>query len=412
MPTHKHGTCDTCGGKTGQVRVTRCRGCYYRRGRDWQSQRSGITTDGFKVDGNIAELRTTTDEPIKTLDDLIRVCQIDTSEWEIISWKANKWDSSAKDDKTQKLVTRPLFQVTATMKRKVNVIAARREIDAMIADAKKRIGPQAAPKRIAPSGDHLLEISIPDLHIGKLAWHQETMGSDYDHKIAIALYRDALETLIARTAAFRFARIVLPVGNDFFHSDTKAGTTTGGTPLDTDSRFQKTYVAGRKLMVDAIERLRQIAPVTVVMVPGNHDALTTFTLGDSLECWYHATKDVEILNAPTPRKYLQHGKVMILWTHGDKGRKDNYPLLMATERPEMFGATKFREIHCGHLHQLQVKEMMGVRVRISPSLTSADAWHSENHLIGNQRAAEAFVWSPSEGLVSIATYTVREDEAS
>jgi len=412
MASHKPGKCDICGGKTGQVRITRCKRCYHTRGRDWQSQRSGLTSDAFKVDGDRAELVTTTAEPIKTLADLIRVCQIDTNEWEIISWKANKWDSSAKDETTQKLVTRPLFQVTAHMRRKVAVIAARREIDAMIAEAKKSIGPRPAPKRIAPAGDHLLEISIPDLHIGKLAWHQETMGSDYDHKIAISLYRDALETLIARTAAFRFARIVLPVGNDFFHSDTKAGTTTGGTPLDTDSRFQKTYVAGRKLMVDAIERLRQIAPVTVVMVPGNHDALTTFTLGDSLECWYHATSDVEILNQPTPRKYLQHGKVMILWTHGDKGKKDNYPLLMATERPEMFGATKYRETHTGHMHQLQVKEMMGVRVRISPALCSSDAWHSENHFVGNQRAAEAFVWCPVEGLVSIATYTVQDEAAA
>ena len=411
MP-HKPGKCRVCGGKTGYSAVECCRKCYHSRGRVFGSTRSGMVTDGMTLEGDRAQLIQTVAEPIRTLADLVRVCEINTDEWEIISWKANKWEAAAKDDQTGELVTRPLFQVTATMKRKVDVIVARKVIDAMIAEAKRKIGPRPVPKRIAPAGDHLLEISIPDLHIGKLAWHQETMGGDYDHKIAITLYREALETLIARTAAFRFARIVLPVGNDFFHSDTKAGTTTGGTPLDVDSRFQKTYVAGRKLMVESIDRLRQIAPVTVVMVPGNHDALTTFTLGDSLECWYHATKDVDVMNAPTPRKYFQHGKVMLLFTHGDKGKKDNYPLLMATERPEMFGATKYRECHTGHLHQMQVRETMGVRVRISPALCGADAWHSENHFIGNQRAAEAFVWSPVEGLVSIATYTVREEEAA
>ena len=411
MP-HKPGKCRVCGGKTGYAAVEHCRKCYHSRGRVFGSTRSGMVTDGMTLEGDRAQLIQTVAEPIRTLADLVRVCEINTDEWEIISWKANKWEAAAKDEHTGKLVTRPLFQVTATMKRKVDAIVARKVIDAMIAEAKRKIGPRPVPKRIAPAGDHLLEISIPDLHIGKLAWHQETMGGDYDHKIAITLYREALETLIARTAAFRFARIVLPVGNDFFHSDTKAGTTTGGTPLDVDSRFQKTYVAGRKLMVESIDRLRQIAPVTVVMVPGNHDALTTFTLGDSLECWYHATKDVDVMNAPTPRKYFQHGKVMLLFTHGDKGKKDNYPLLMATERPEMFGATKYRECHTGHLHQMQVRETMGVRVRISPALCGADAWHSENHFIGNQRAAEAFVWSPVEGLVSIATYTVREEEAA
>lgn len=409
MGTHKLGTCQQCGGPTGRKGIDKCKKCYHSRGREWASVRHGALTDGLKVTGDDAVLVRTVDTPIKTLADLIRVCEIDTDEWEIVQWKANKWDTAAKDDTTQKLVTRPLFQVTATMKRRTNVLQARRAIELLMADAKRDVKPRPTPKRIAPDGEHLLEISIPDLHIGKLAWHQETMGADYDHKIAIRLYRDALDTLIARTAAFRFARIVLPVGNDFFHSDTKAGTTTGGTPLDTDSRFQKTYVAGRKLMVDAIERLRQIAPVTVVMVPGNHDSLTTFTLGDSLECWYHATPDVEVLNQPTPRKYLQHGRVMILWTHGDKGKRDNLPLLMATERPEMFGATKYREAHVGHLHQLQVKEMMGVRVRISPALCPPDAWHSEYHFVGNQRAAEGFVWHPTEGLVSIATYTVQDE---
>lgn len=409
MSLHKPGKCATCGGRTGEVRTTTCRKCYHTRGREWGSLRHGASKDGVTVKGDEATLVRTVDQPIKTLADLIRVCEIDTDEWDIVSWKANKWDTAAKDDRSQKLVTRPLFQVTATMRRRTSVLLARKAIEQLIADAKRDIKPRPAPKRTAPSGEHMLEIGIPDLHIGKLAWSDETMGANYDHKIASALYRQALETLIARTAAFRFSRIVLPVGNDFFNSDTKAGTTTGGTPLDNDSRFQKTYVVGRQLMVDAIERLRQIAPVTVVMVPGNHDALTTFTLGDSLECWYHATPDVEVLNQPTPRKYLQHGRVMLMWTHGEKGKKDNYPLLMATERPEMFGATRFRECHTAHLHQLQVKETMGVRTRVLSALCPPDAYHSENHFVGNQRAAEAFVWSPVEGLVSIATYTVQED---
>jgi hypothetical protein len=412
MP-HKPGVCQSCGGATSYKTNIRCKKCYTSRGvSDWSLSGRGLASDGFKVDGDRAELLATTSEPIKTLADLIRVCEIDTAEWEIVSWKANKWESAAKDEKTQRLVTRPMFQVTATMKRKVAVVSARREIEAMIAEAKKRIGPQRPVKRIVPAGDHMLEISIPDLHIGKLAWSEETYGANYDHKIAIGLYRDALEALITRTAAFRFARIVVPVGNDFFHSDTKAGTTTGGTPLDTDSRFQKTYVAGRRLMVDAVERLRQIAPVTLVMVPGNHDSLSTFCLGDSLECWYHQTPDVQVLNLPTPRKYIEFGKCMLMFTHGDKGKKDNYPLLMATEQPEMFGRTKFRECHTGHLHQLQVKELMGVRTRISPALCAPDAWHSEHHFVGNQRAAEAFVWHPEEGLVSLAVYTVPSEAAA
>jgi hypothetical protein len=52
---------------------------------------------------------------------------------------------------------------------------------------------------------------------------------------------------------------------------------------------------------------------------------------------------------------------------------------------------------------------MGVITRISPALCAADAYHSEHHFVGNLRSAQAFVFSPTEGLLSIAVFTVQED---
>jgi hypothetical protein len=86
----------------------------------------------------------------------------------------------------------------------------------------------------------------------------------------------------------------------------------------------------------------------VKMVPGNHDTLSTWCLGHSLECWFHATPDVMIDNEPRNRKYHQFGQVILMFTHGDKGKRPNYPLVMATEQPQMFGATVHREAHTGH----------------------------------------------------------------
>jgi len=350
-------------------------------------------------------------EPVRTLADLVRVCQIDTDVWEITHWRANKWESAAKDDRTQKLVTRPLYQVTATMRRKGTEIIVRAAIAALIADAKTQIKPRAVVKRIRPAGQHMLEIAVPDLHLGKLAWSEETRGANYDHRIAVDVFRAAVTSLVERTAAFNFSRVVFVLGNDFLHADTAAGTTTRGTPLDMDSRYHKLYRVGRELLVETIDRLRQVAPVEVPVVPGNHDTLSAFTLGDSLECWYHNTPHVTIDNAAVQNKYMQHGAVMLMWTHGDKGKKNNYPLLMATEQPKMFAATIHRECHTGHLHKLQADELMGVRTRICPSLAPADAWHAQNHLVNNARSAEGYVWHPDEGLVSLAVYTVPREVA-
>jgi hypothetical protein len=132
-------------------------------------------------------------------------------------------------------------------------------------------------------------------------------------------------------------------------------------------------------------------------------------LSDSLSCLYHATPDVEILGDPTLRKYVQYGNVALMYTHGDKGKAADWPLLFATEQPKMFGSSTFREVHTGHLHQTRLQEFHGVRVRISPALCAPDSWHSDNQLVGNLRGAEAYVYDKTEGLIAVAHFTPVED---
>ncbi len=163
------------------------------------------------------------------------------------------------------------------------------------------------------------------------------------------------------------------------------------------------------MMTRTIERLRLVAPVDVVMVSGNHDALSVWHLGDSLECYFDKCPDVRINNDPTARKYHQFGSVMLMFTHGHQGKAADYPLLMATEQPAMFGSTKFREAHTGHQHKTKLDEQHGVRVRVLPALCSADDWHAERGFVGNILSAEAYVWNKDEGLVTIAIYSLPQE---
>jgi hypothetical protein len=369
-----------------------------------QAPAAPIQTEAITVSGDNAELMKVTTARVKSLADLIRVCEINTDEWEVVSWKCGTYEGQSKDNVTSAVTVTQMFTVRASLTRKWQVIDARAEIAAMLEDAARRMPPRPFVAR-ATKGAHMLELMIPDLHLGKLAWAPETGYQHYDSKIAVDVFRTAVEVLVARTAAFAFERVVFPVGNDMFHSDTKQGTTTKGTPLDNDGRFQKMFITGRQMIAETIDRLRQVAHVEVVMVPGNHDAVANFCLGDALACWFRNTKGVTIRNAPMPRKYVQFGRNMLLFAHGDKGKRTDWPLLMATEEPKMFGACLHRETHTGHLHKTQVDERMGVRVRTFSALCSADSWHSENLFVGNARQADALVWHRDEGIVSTAVYT-------
>ena len=152
--------------------------------------------------------------------------------------------------------------------------------------AKAEMAEVRKPKKTVklPEGDILVEISCPDLHVGKLAHSTETGRHPYDVKIAISTFNRALDGLIERTKNYPISEILFIVGNDIFNSDSEDNTTTGGTAVDTDGRFFKTFRQTRKMVVQAVERLRQTAKVQVLIVPGNHDRQTCYHLGDSLEC--------------------------------------------------------------------------------------------------------------------------------
>jgi hypothetical protein len=250
-PRVDYGTCAKCPAKLKKHGQKFCGDCYNaHRLKIKGNPEPPQTTESFTAEGDSAEVQRRTPENVRTLDDLVRVCQIDLTEWIVDKWVCNKWEMGSKDPEGNVTAT-PLYQVKAWLKRNRPMISAKAEIDALVADAKKLIAPRPFVQRKA-SGPYLLEIAIPDLHLGKLAWGPETGGPNYDSKIAAALYMEALEALIQRTAAFKFERVVLVLGHDFYHSDSKQGTTTKGTPLDNDSRFHKTFIAGRRLMTDAI----------------------------------------------------------------------------------------------------------------------------------------------------------------
>ena len=333
---------------------------------------------------------------ICTESQLVEHCKIDLSIWNIDKCIFNKWDVG--------LSQTPLFQVKAFCSKKVNIIDATNEIEELKIEA-KTYAPLPTTVASKPPSGNMLEVNIPDMHFGKLAWAVETGGKNYDVKIATNLYYTALNAIIARTSGHLFDEVVYVIGNDLLNSDDAESRTTSGTVVTTDGRYQKTFATVRNVMIESIERLRQIAPVKVFMIQGNHDMLSVWHLGDSLECWFHNYSDVTIDNMPRYRKYHRFGNVLLMLTHGDKGKKNEYPLLMATECPKDFGETKFREAHVGHIHQTRLEEKYGVRVRTLSALCSPDDWHAENAYVGNLRSAEGFIWNRKEGLIGTVVYT-------
>jgi len=377
--------------------------------------------ESFKANGDKAEYEWVGDsnyssDHIRTLDQLLAATNVDTDEWKVKDYLINKWDVTSW--KTGEAETKQNFQVKARLERDLKFVKERIAGEVFQEMVKNYTPPLLSvnlrDKFTDSEDNNLLEVSIFDLHIGKLAWGGETF-ENYDVKIASQRFMTAIEKLLKGASGFNYNRILFPIGNDFFNSDNMLNTTTKGTPQDEDLRWQKTFDVGTRLLIDAINLLKQSGvPVDVVVIPGNHDFERSFYMGSVLQAWFTHDINVNINNGASPRKYYRFGNLLLGLTHGNEEKEASLPMLMATdiESKPMWSETKFHEWHLGHIHRKRnvkytvldksrtLDEELGVTIRYLSSLTGTEEWHHKKGFVGSTKAADAFIWNHEFGLVA------------
>lgn len=369
----------------------------------------------LKQEGENLSVMVNTDTEVKTLEQLLAVCEVDSSLWKVISWQCKKWDLGIKNT-AGSIETKQLFSVSAKftpIKIETDLVLQKQVImDELFAAAPSRSTPKYNLEdliNVNPHADNMLELALFDVHFGKLA-HREEVGEDYDLKIASERFMEAVKDLLSRVRLDSIERIFLPIGQDLINVDNIQGTTTGGTPQDTDSRFHKIVKTVKAVLIETINMLKEIAPVDVVIVVGNHDEQTTFMIGEMLEAYYHNIPEVEVYNQATLRKYYKYGISSIMLTHGNKEKFNELGMLFAAENPTLWASTEQRFIQLGHFHHnkkvttIQAQDFQGFQVQILPSLSGSDAWHTGKGY-KSLKQAKAFIFNRFKGLVGEFTHS-------
>lgn len=348
---------------------------------------------------------------IHTLDELLDFCEVDRQVWEVDRFVCNKWEMGYKDH-AQHAQVEPLYQIKAWLKKKAVIETILKEIADLKAQAAQYAPhfPTIIRVRSSYGSNTWVEHALYDHHVGAQIWGVETGGADYDLDTAKRCWTRALGTLMERTDQYKPEGAVFVIGNDMHNADNEAGTTKNGTPQSMAGRYHQMYEVTKQSTIWAIDQqVARYGRVHVVVVGGNHDYLTAWHLGDYLSAWYSNSRNVTIDNGPTKLKWWEKGINMLMFTHGDKGKLENYGKIMAARNPEMWGRTQYREAHTGHVHFKQALEQPGCTVRSLSSLRPACAWTAEN-MYESMRAAESYVWSGSEGLIGTAGFCVLPDQ--
>ena len=259
-------------------------------------------------------------------------------------------------------------------------------------------------KRTKSKDGHLLVIDPADVHIGKLCSALET-GEEYNSNIAVKRVREGVQGILDKSSGFNIEMINFIGGNDILHIDTPKRTTTSGTPQDTDGMWYENFLDAKKIYVEILEMLLQVAPVFFTFNPSNHDYMSGFFLADVIKTHFRNCKDITFDTSISHRKYFKYHNNLIGTTHGDGAKNADLPLLMATEAPVEWSTTKFRYVYTHHVHHKMSKDMIGCTVESLRSPSGTDSWHDRNgYTSHSNKAIEGFVHSKENGQVARLTH--------
>jgi len=332
-------------------------------------------------------------------EDLIKKHGLDPDEWELIKFSTRSWDTQYQG----RVIT--LYYSRADLKPRGYVKELRaiiEELAARLPSLKDVPQPRVLPR---PDEENLLLINISDIHVGKLYRNPDT-GEVYDIDTAVSLYLDAVDFLLERARKGQeLARILHIVGNDILHVDHGSGTTKG-TPQDTDGHWREAFEAAIEMTAQATLKLARVAPVDILVVPGNHDEEKSVALGYVLRALFKDAAAINVEIPYDPRAFYTWGDVLLGFTHGNNERYDMLPAIMAMH-PD-WGKTRFHEWHVGHVHHekeiryMSVNTRDGVVIHVHPSLTKPDRWHRKRGFVTSLEAAVGYVYNKKLG--NIATY--------
>ena len=194
-------------------------------------------------------------------------------------------------------------------------------------------------------------------------------------------------------------------GNDILHIDVPSRKTTSGTPQDTDGMWYENFLTAKKLYVDILEILLDIADVHFVYNPSNHDYMSGFMLSDSIKSWFRKCDNITFDCSIAHRKGYKYGKNLIGTTHGDGAKVADLPLIMANEFSKWWAETKHRYVYTHHIHHKSSKDYHGITVESLRSPSGSDSWHHRNgYGVGGIKAVEGFIHSKEHGQIARLTH--------
>lgn len=322
------------------------------------------------TDGNINVI-TAKGTRVITLDEIIKEYNINTDLWEAINFKPNVRETPISNKATGEITIVQNHQSKADFIRKKPV-----EVETLESVLSKYEPPKREGKeQMTSKGDLLWVHNYFDAHIDKL----DTKNTKFKDKIGKQL-RTVLEA--NKKVVWMWAdETMLVVGWDYYNTD-HDGKTTKGTVQMNSINEQDAWKYGIDHLVTMVDKMAESTPVTVRLIPWNHDREKLKYLNTVLEYIFGNHINVKVKGWAEWRQYHRFGSNLLMYHHWHF-IKDKDLLWLIHQENNLWGV-KYIEANKGHSHTYKVEDVWGAKSITNPAVWSVnhrgkDLWVGKDH---------------------------------
>jgi len=333
------------------------------------------------------EIEFKSDQEIKTLEELIAKCNIDTTTWHIERYIQNYWGNS----------TYPHWQVKAWLSKKNEEQLFQDAFVGFLGKYKPSIKFTQTPKKTNLPNACLI-INKQDAHLNKL-----DVNGDNDIEARFTIIQDKIKIITEQARLSNtLESITYILGSDEFNSEF-TGTTTKGTPQQNIGSYQGTFELICNHNVNVIlTLLKHAKTVNIVFVSGNHDEVAGWHMVNWLKTYFRDIDRITFDTSPKYRKYLSYGKTALMFNHGDAIKPVKLAAMFPMEFRQNWSAHDYFYIFTGDKHHELSHDFNGIKFYQLPALSSARSlWDEKNGYTCAKAEVNAFLIDELYGMTNI-----------
>lgn len=215
----------------------------------------------------------------------------------------------------------------------------------------------------------------------------------YDQHFPYSDHLETLSELLEIIRSRRWEEINIVIGQDMLHNDDMRGRTSSGRAIDRVDMVAAWNMARDFWFTVISACLEQGDLVKVLYSKGNHDESMSWAFIQMLKAMF---PQAGFDDSMAQRKCISWRNCFIGVTHGayKKSSKNDLRGKFTIQFAEEFARAKVREIHAGHLHNEEEKDIYGVMVRRLAKNGESDDWSDDEGYVGAHKRFMVFRWKP------------------